>query len=128
MSEWGKPKHTTFPTSPWWNSGWGKLDHFKVPGSPPLLKSQNPSSLEVSTCPNKNYCSSKLCTQFYTLPSDILRTIDPRNFSLVHHKKIKNHWRYSHRIIYFIFPLVIINSSTSRSTTLCITKTSVICV
>ena len=43
--------------------------------------------LEFSTRPTKIYRSSKNCTHFDTLPSDIFHNIYMWNFSLLHHEK-----------------------------------------
>ena len=78
MSAWGKAKLANFPNTVWGEPGWGRCDpewHFKVHGRTPLFKQHHPPTLEFSTRPKKNSCSSKNCTYFDTLPVDILHTI-----------------------------------------------------
>ena len=73
----------------------------------------------------KNSCSSKNCTQFDTLPSDTLYTVETWHFILVHcnnFKKLLAQLRQHNPILRFTR---FINSSISFSMTLCITKTSV---
>ena len=92
MSAWCKPKPTTAPTAAWVKTGWGQQNPetlTKVSGCPPLLKQQIPPLLEYSNHPNKQYCSSKICTKFYTLPLDIHNNIETWHLSLLHHKKLK---------------------------------------
>ena len=92
MSAWGKLKPTNSPNTVWGDPGWVCCEtewNIKVPGHPNLLQRHHQPTLEVSTCPTKNECSSKNCTQLDTLRSDILHTIDTRYLSLVHHETFK---------------------------------------
>ena len=123
MSMWGKPKRTNVPMK---SSRVVRLWSFKSPRTSSPNQAKNPTPLEVSTFPNKKSHSLKKITQFYTLYSDILYTIDKLYFSLVHHNKF-NFWSNSHRRINFFNPTDLINSSTLRLTTLHITKKPVMC-
>ena len=93
MSEWGKPKRTAIPMEEWGEPGWGQHDtemHTKVPCYPPLLKLKTRlPSLEDFTCPTKKSRSSKLCTHFDNLFSDILHNTNTWSFSPVHHEKFQ---------------------------------------
>ena len=59
------------------------------PGRPPLLTLHQPSTLEASTCMTKNSCSSKNCTQFNPLPSDLIHNIGMWHAGLVQPNKLK---------------------------------------
>ena len=126
----GKPKPTNFPKTVWGYPGWFCYYpewQIKVSVRSTLLKLCHPPTLEFSTRSNKNSCSSKNCTQFNTLPSDILNTIDTWYFSLVHHKNSIKSWCKSNIRINLNVPPGLINSSISHSKALWITKTSFTC-
>ena len=61
----------------------------QAPGRPPLIMLHHPPPIEASTRLNKNSYSSKNCTQFDSLPSDLLRHIDMWHVVLVHCNKLK---------------------------------------
>ena len=86
MYVWEKTKDTTFPASVWGKSGWGKLDPIKVLVRSPLFKIPSPSLLKFTLVLIKISIRQNEITQFDTLHSEILYTIDMWNFSLVHHK------------------------------------------
>ena len=62
----------------------------QTPGQHPLLIWHHPPNLEDFIRLTKNSCSSKNCTQFDSLPSDLLHNIDMWNLGLVHRNKLKS--------------------------------------
>ena len=85
MSTLGKPKPANSP-----KTGWSKYEQsmaewrIKVPGHPPLRNRNHPPDLESSTCPTKTYRPWKNCTQFDTLPSELLHNIDTWHSGIIH--------------------------------------------
>ena len=61
----------------------------QYPGRPTFLTLHHLTTLESSTCPTKNYCSFKNCTQFYYPSSYILQNIGMWHAGLLHGIKIK---------------------------------------
>ena len=64
-------------------------ERIQAPGLLYFLTWHHPTTLEASTCLTKNSCSSKNCTQFDSLPSDLLCNICMWNLGVVHSKKLK---------------------------------------
>ena len=59
------------------------------PGRPHFLTIHQPTTLEASSNPTKNYVSYKICTQLDSLPSEILHSIDMCHAGLLHCNKLK---------------------------------------
>ena len=59
------------------------------PGRTPFLTLYHTYNLEASTLPTKNSCTSQNCTQFNSLPPDLLHNISMFHAGLVHHNKLK---------------------------------------
>ena len=61
----------------------------QAPGRPPFIMLHHPPTIEASTRPTKKSCYSKNCTQFNSLPSDLLYNIFMGHAGLSCRKKIK---------------------------------------
>ena len=60
----------------------------QAPRKSPLLTLNHTHTLEASTCPTKNNCSSKNCTQLDSLPLEHLHDSDMWHAGIVHYKKL----------------------------------------
>ena len=131
MSVLGKHKPTKFPKTKWGKPGCRHCNtewRIKVPVRPHLLNHPlAPPYLEVSTCPTKLFRLSKnshiLIPSLWTPFIKLTRGISVLYITTNSRKSCSN----SHRRIHFFIPSVLINSSTSYSTTLWINKTSITC-
>ena len=64
-----------------------RTKRIQSPGLPPFLTLHHPPTLESSTGLTKNYFPSKNCTQFNSLPSNLLHNIVMGNAGILHHNK-----------------------------------------
>ena len=83
MSTWGKSDKYTIE---WINPI--RKRRIKVPVNPTLLMLNYPPTLEASTLPIK-FFPYKNCTQFNSLPLELLHKIDMWHAGIVHHNKLK---------------------------------------
>ena len=66
-----------------------RIKMIQYPGLPPFLVLHLPPTLEASTRPTKNSCSSKNCTHLDSLLFDLLHNIGIWHADLVHCNKLK---------------------------------------